>query len=58
MIELAELFRRSSPAYRAKFQDRRPPSPLEAMEAMAQGRSAALGGPLSQGTACGALESS
>jgi hypothetical protein len=58
MSALVDLCRRSDPAERAPCADRRPKSPLVAMEALAQGRTAALGGPVDQCTACGALESS
>jgi hypothetical protein len=56
MVELAEIFRRHGPAYRAKFTDRLLPSHLAAMEAIEQCRTEALGGHLSQCTACGELE--
>jgi hypothetical protein len=56
MVELAAIFRRHGPAYRAKCTDRLLPSHLAAMEAMEHCRTEALGGPLSQCTACGALE--
>ena len=56
MIELAAIFRRHGPAYRAKFADRLLPSHLAAMEAIEQCRTEALGGHLSQCTACGELE--
>ena len=56
MIELAEIFRRYGPAYRAKFADRVLPSHLAAMEAIEQCRTEALGGHLYQCTACGELE--
>jgi len=35
MVELAEIFRRYGPAYRATFADRMPPSHLTAMAAIA-----------------------
>lgn len=56
MIELADIFRHHGPAYRAKFKDHMPQSHLEAMEAIEQCRTAALGGHLYQCTACGELE--
>lgn len=55
MLELADIFRRYGPAYRAKFIDRLLPSHLAAMEALAPCRTEALGGHLSQGADCGAL---
>jgi hypothetical protein len=55
MIELADIFRRHGPAYRAKFADRLLPSHLAAMEAIEQCRTEALGGHLYQCTACGEL---
>jgi hypothetical protein len=58
MLELADLFRRDGPADRATCTDRVLPSPLAAMEAMEPCRTAALGGHLSPGAACGALEDS
>jgi len=56
MLELADIFRRSGPEYRAKFTDRVLPSHLAAMEAIEQCRTEALGGHLSQGAECGELE--
>src|SRR5437867_976403 len=56
MLELAEIFRRHGPAYRAKFADRMPKSHLEAMKAIEQCRTEALGGHVSQCTKCGDLE--
>ena len=56
MLELADIFRRHGPAYRAKFADRVLPSHLAAMEAIEQCRTEALGGHLYQCTACGELE--
>jgi hypothetical protein len=56
MVELAEIFRRHGPAYRAKFKDRLLPSHLRAMEAIEHCRTEALGGHVSQCTACGELE--
>jgi hypothetical protein len=56
MMELAEIFRRYGPAYRAKFHDRMLPSHLAAMEALEQCRTEALGGHLSQCADCGELE--
>jgi hypothetical protein len=58
MRALAERCRRSGPASRAQFANRMPPSPLAAMPASARCRTAALGGPVYQGPACGALASS
>ena len=56
MRELADIFRRHGPAYRAKFADRLLPSHLAAMAAIEQCRTEALGGHLYQCTACGELE--
>ena len=56
MRELADLFRRYGPAYRATCQDRMPLSPMAAMEAIEPCRTEAFGGPASQCTACGDLE--
>ena len=56
MVELAELFRRSGPAYRAPCADRLPTSHLGAMAAIAPCRPEALGGPVSPCTACGERE--
>jgi Putative transposase/Transposase zinc-binding domain len=55
MRELADIFRRHGPEYRAKFQDRMPQSHLEAMEAIEQCRTEALGGHVYQCMECGAL---
>ena len=55
MRALAAIFRRHGPASRAQCADRVLPSPLAAMAAIEQCRTEALGGPLSQCTACGAL---
>jgi hypothetical protein len=52
MVELAEIFRRYGPAYRAKFHDRMLPSHFAAMDAIEQCRTEALGGHLYQCTAC------
>jgi DNA-directed RNA polymerase subunit M/transcription elongation factor TFIIS len=56
MIELADIFRRHGPEYRAKFQDRMPQSHLDAMEAIEQCRTEALGGQVYQCMACGEPE--
>ena len=56
MIELADIFRRHGPEYRAKFADRMPKSHLEAMEAIEQCRTEALGGHVYQCPECGDLE--
>ena len=56
MVELAEIFQRHGPAYRAKFQDRLLPSHLAAMAAIEQCRTEALGGHRSQCSDCGELE--
>jgi hypothetical protein len=56
MLELAEIFRRYGPAYRAKFADRLLPSHLAAMEAIEQCRTEAFGGHLYQCAECGELE--
>ena len=58
MVEVAALFRRHGPADRAQGTDRVLPSHLAALAARARCRTAALGGPLSQCTACGDLASS
>jgi hypothetical protein len=55
MVEVADIFRCHGPAYRAQFADRLLPSPLAAMTAIAQCRTEALGGHLSQGADCGEL---
>ncbi len=44
MIELAEIFRRYGPAYRAKFGHAMPPSHTQVMRAIEQCRTPALGG--------------
>jgi hypothetical protein len=44
MVELAEIFRRHGPAYRAKFKDQMLPSHVRAMEAIEHCRTEALGG--------------
>lgn len=46
MVEIADIFRLHGPAYREKFGDRLPKSPLWAMEAIEQCRPEALGGPV------------
>ena len=56
MLALAEIFRHYGPASRATFADRMPKSHLKAMEAIEQCRTEALGGHISQCTACGELE--
>jgi hypothetical protein len=56
MVELADIFQRHGPAYRAKFKDRLLPSHLRAMEAIEHCRTETLGGHVSQCTACGELE--
>jgi Putative transposase/Transposase zinc-binding domain len=56
MIELAEIFRRHGPEYRAKFGDRMPPSHVEAMQAIEQCRTETLGGHVYQCPECGDLE--
>jgi hypothetical protein len=56
MVELAEIFRRHGPEYRARFGARMPPSHLAAMRAIEQCRTEALGGHLYQCTECGDLE--
>ena len=48
MVEVAAIFRRHGPVYRTKCGDRMPQSPLEAMAALAQGRTETLGGHGSQ----------
>jgi hypothetical protein len=44
MVELAEIFRKHGPAYRAQFKDQMLPSQGRAMEAIEHGRTEALGG--------------
>jgi hypothetical protein len=56
MVELADIFRRYGPEYRAKFAAHMPTSHLKVMEAIEQCRTAALGGHVYQCTACGDLE--
>ena len=56
MVELADIFRRHGPEYRARFGDRMPPSHLAAMQASEQCRTEALGGPVYQCTECEELE--
>jgi len=56
MAELADIFRRHGPAYRARCGDRMPPSHLAAMAAIAQCRTEALGGHVYQCPDCGELE--
>ena len=56
MVELADIFRRHGPAYRARFGDRMPPSHLAAMAAIEQCRTEALGGHVYQCPDCGELE--
>ena len=51
-MELADIFRRYGPAYRAKFGARMPPSHLKAMAAIEACRTAALGGHVYQCPAC------
>jgi len=53
MVELAEIFRRHGPAYRAKYKDRMLPSHLAAMAAIEQCRTETLGGHVYQCTDCG-----
>lgn len=55
MVELADIFRRHGPAYRARFGDRMPPSHLAAMAAIEQCRTEALGGHVYQCPECGEL---
>jgi hypothetical protein len=56
MIELADIFRRPGPAYRAKCADRLLPSHLATMTAIEPCRTEALGGHLYQCPDCGKLE--
>lgn len=56
MVELAEIFRRYGPAYRAKYHDRMLPSHVAAMDAIEPCRTEALGGHLYQCADCGELE--
>lgn len=46
MIELADIFRRYGPHYREKFAERMPASHRQAMAAIEQCRTEALGGQL------------
>ena len=57
MLARADIFRRYGPASRATCADHMPPSHLQAMTAIAQCRTEALGGQGSQCTACGDLAS-
>lgn len=52
MVELADIFRRHGPDSRARFGHQMPPSPLAAMQAIAQCRTEARGGHVYQGAAC------
>ena len=52
MVELAEIFHRHGPAYRARFADRMLPSHRRAMGAIEQCRTEALGGQLYQCEQC------
>lgn len=56
MLELADIFRRYGPEYRATFADHMPPSHLKAMTAIEQCRTEVLGGHVYQCTECGDLE--
>jgi Transposase zinc-binding domain len=56
MLARADIFRRYGPASRATCADHMPPSHLQAMTAIAQCRTEALGGHGSQCMACGDLE--
>jgi hypothetical protein len=56
MVELADIFRRHGPEYRARFGDRMPRSHLAAMEAIEQCRTEALGGHVYQCAECTELE--
>lgn len=56
MIELAEIFRRHGPQYRAKFGEHIPQSHLQAMEAIEACHTEALGGHLYLCTDCGEME--
>jgi transposase-like zinc-binding protein len=56
MVELADIFRRYGPEYRATFAAHMPTSHLKVMEAIEQCRTAALGGHVYQCTECGDLE--
>jgi hypothetical protein len=52
VIELADIFRRYGPQYRAKFGERMPPSHRQAMAAIEQCRTEALGGHVYTCDAC------
>lgn len=56
MVEVADIFRRHGPEYRQKFQERIPKAHLEAMEAIEQCRTEALGGHVYLCTDCGRLQ--
>jgi hypothetical protein len=53
VVELAEIFRRHGPAYRARFGERMLPGHLKAMRAIEQCRTAALGGQVYDCPHCG-----
>ena len=52
MVELAEIFRKHGPAYRAKCNEQMLPSHVRAMEAIEHGRTEALGGHVYFGDHC------
>lgn len=52
MVELADVFRRYGPAYRAKYGERMPPSHRVVMQAIEQCRTEALGGQVYYCDAC------
>lgn len=56
MVELADIFRRHGPDYRARFGHRMPQSHLAAMQAIEQCRTEALGGHVYQCVECEELE--
>jgi hypothetical protein len=58
MVESAEIFRLHGPAYRAHFGDRMRPSHRRAMQDMAQCRTEALGGQVSDCETCQASHDS
>lgn len=58
LVEIADIFHRHGPEYRAKCGDRMLPSPLQAMQDIEWCRTEALGGPLSHCAPCQAAHDS
>ena len=52
MVEIAAMFRRHGPAYRAPWGDRRLPRPRRAMQDIERCRTAPRGGPVDPGEPC------